>query len=105
MTKFNFDVKLEAVQLYLAGVGSTTVARRLGIQQNDTVLMLVARYRKYGAAGLGIRKHKYDYAGEFKLHVLNWKKQHKASFTQTAFHFDISNGHAGWQKKLDQFGS
>ena len=106
MTKFTFDIKLQAVQLYLSGMGSTTIARRLGIKKDSNVLMWVARYRKYGIQGLEIRQSKYDYAGEFKLRVLNWKKQHKASFTQTALHFDISNVGtiAGWQKKLDRHG-
>ena len=106
MTKFSFEVKLKAVQMYLSGIGSTTVARRLGVKKKDSVLMWVARYRKYGIQGLEIRQPKYDYSGEFKLRVLNWKKQHKASFTRTALQYDIINigTIAGWQKKLDQHG-
>lgn len=106
MTKFSFEVKLKAVQMYLSGIGSTTVARRLGIKKRDSVLMWVARYQKYGVQGLEIRQPKYDYSGEFKLRVLNWKKQHKASYPQTALHFDISNVGtiAGWQMKLNRYG-
>ena len=90
MTKFSLEVKLKAVQMYLSGIGSTTVACQLGIKKCDSVLMWVARYRKYGVQGLEIRLPKYDYAGDFKLKVLNWKKQHKASYSQTALQFDIS---------------
>lgn len=106
MTKFSFEVKLKAIQMYLSGIGSTTIARRLGIKKRDSVLMWVARYQKFGIQGLEIRQSKYDYSGEFKLQVLNWRKQHKASFTTTAIHFDISNIStiASWQKKLDQRG-
>lgn len=107
MTKFNLDTKLKAVQLYLAGVGSTTVARQLGIRNDANVRMWIARYRKYGAKGLELRQPKYDYSGEFKLRVLNWKKQHKASYSQTALHFDLSNVGtiANWQKKFNQGGT
>ncbi len=107
MAKFNFDTRLKAVQLYLAGIGSTTVAQRLGIKQRNYVLMWVARYQKYGIKGLEIRQPKYDYDGKFKLRVLNWKKQYKASYSQTALHFDISNAGtiANWQKKFDQGGT
>lgn len=92
--------------MYLSGIGSTTVTQRLGIKKHDSVLMWFARYRKFGIQGLEIRQPKYDYGGEFKLQVLNWRKQHQASFITTAIHFDISNVGtiASWQKKLDQYG-
>lgn len=106
MTKFSFEIKLKAVQMYLSGIGSPTIAQRLGIKQHTSVLMWVARYQKYGIPGLKIRTPKYDYDGDFKLKVLNWKKQHKASFPQTALQFDISNPGtiATWQRKLNQYG-
>ncbi len=31
MTKFSFEVKLKAIRMYLAGIGSSTTARKLGI--------------------------------------------------------------------------
>lgn len=56
--------------------------------------------------GLEIRSPKFDYDGYFKLEVLNWKKQHGASYSQTALHFNISNHGtiANWQKKLKERG-
>ena len=101
MTKFSFEI----VQMHLPEIGSTTIARRLGIKKVDSVLMWLARYRKFGVLGLEIRQSKYDYDGEFKLQVLNWRKQHQASSTATAQHFDISNGTiVSWQKRLKQCG-
>ena len=91
MNRFSLEIKLKAVQMYLSGIGSTTIARRLGIKQDSSILMWVARYRKYGVQGLEIRSPKYDYDGDFKLKVLKWKKQHKVSYSQTALQFDISN--------------
>lgn len=106
MTKFSFEVKLKAIQMYLAGIGSPTIARRLGIKGKISVQTWVARYRKYGIQGLEIRSPKFDYDGDFKLKVLNWKKQHKASYPQTALQFDISNPGtiANWQRKLKERG-
>ena len=106
MTKFSLEVKLKAVQMYLAGIGSQTVARRLGIKGHMSVQTWVARYRKYGVQGLELLSPKYDYDGDFKLKVLNWKKQHKASYPQTALQFDISNPGtiANWQRKIRECG-
>ena len=39
MTKFSFKDKLKAVQMYLAGIGSPTFARRLGIKGKMSVQM------------------------------------------------------------------
>lgn len=46
--------------MYLSGIGSTTIARRLGIRSKGNVLVWIARYRKYGVQGLEIRSPKYD---------------------------------------------
>ena len=56
---------------------------------------------KYGIDGLKVRYPKYDYDGNFKLNVLNWRKD--ISFlSETALQFDISNPGtiATWQRKL-----
>lgn len=106
MTKFSFKIKQKAVEQYLQGIGSTTIARNLGIKNDSTVLMWIARYQKFGIEGLKIRQPKYEYDGHFKLRVLNWKKQHQASYPATALHFDISNAGtiAAWQKKWNEGG-
>lgn len=106
MTKFSFEIKKLAVNQYLQGIGSTTIARKLGIKRHDTVLMWVARYRKYGINGLKIRRSTHDYDGNFKLKVLNWKKQNQASYATTALKFDISNYGtiANWQRKFERGG-
>lgn len=106
MTKFSLEIKLKAVQLYLSGIGSSTIARRLGIKEKTSIQIWIARYQEYGVQGLEIRSPRYDYDGDFKLKVLNWKKQHRASYLQTALRFDISNPGtiANWQRKLKERG-
>ena len=60
MAKFSLEVKLKAVQMYLAGIGLPTCARRLGIKGKISVQTWVARYQKYGVQGLELRSPKYD---------------------------------------------
>lgn len=90
----------------MRGIGSTTLAKRFGIKKASQILNWVHRYQKYGMDGLIVRQPKYDYDGNFKLKVLNWKKQNHASYPQAALHFDISSAGtiAIWQKKLNVSG-
>lgn len=71
MTKFSLEIKLKAVQLYLSGIGSSTIARRLSIKEKTSVQIWIARYQEYGVQGLEIRSPQYNYDGDFKLKVLN----------------------------------
>ncbi|WP_255202446.1 helix-turn-helix domain-containing protein, partial [Ligilactobacillus murinus] len=88
------------------GYGSNTVAKVYKVKNHSNILMWVKRYQKYGIDGLKVRYPKYDYDGNFKLNVLNWRKRHKASYPETALQFDISNPGtiATWQRKLDTKG-
>ena len=106
MTKFSFEDKLRAVNMYLRGYGSNTVAKVYKVKNHSNILMWVKRYQKYGIDGLKVSYPKYDYDGNFKLNVLNWRKRHKASYPETALQFDISNPGtiATWQRKLDTKG-
>ncbi|USF22157.1 helix-turn-helix domain-containing protein [Ligilactobacillus murinus] len=106
MTKFSFEDKLRAVNMYLRGYGSNTVAKVYKVKNHSNILMWVKRYQKYGIDGLKVRYPKYDYDGNFKLNVLKWRKRHKASYPETALQFDISNPGtiATWQRKLDTKG-
>lgn len=71
MTKFSLEIKLKAVQLYLSGIGSSTIARRLSIKEKTSVQIWIARYQECGVQGLEIRSPQYNYDGDFKLKVLN----------------------------------
>ncbi|WP_046039653.1 helix-turn-helix domain-containing protein, partial [Lactiplantibacillus plantarum] len=44
-----------------------------------------------------------EYSSEFKIEVLNWKQQHKASLPETALHFNLSSPSTiwQWQRKFD----
>lgn len=103
MTKFNLDFKVQVVSEYLKGAGSVSLARKYHIAKRDTVLLWVHRFEKYGVAGLEVQEKQRDYSGEFKIQVLNWKRQQQASLSETALHFNITSPSViyQWQRRFD----
>lgn len=97
MVKYDLDFKLRVLHQYFAGVGSPTLAKQFGIAKPSTVMLWVHRFQKYGLAGLKRRVVYPEYSREFKISVLNWMKQHKASTVETALQFDISTSSTVWQ--------
>lgn len=98
---------MQVVQEYLAGKGSThTLSKKYGIASHHTVLNWIHRYEKFGVKAFQIKSSKFDYDGRFKVKVLEWRHKNRASLSETALHFDISNVGtiSGWQKKFDEGG-
>ncbi|MGL4572257.1 MAG: helix-turn-helix domain-containing protein [Clostridium sp.] len=53
----SFEVKLEAVKLYLEkNIESTTIAKKLGLTDGRRVMLWVKRYKKFGEDGLKERR-------------------------------------------------
>lgn len=97
MVKFDLDFRIKVVTAYMNGMGSTSVARLFNIAKSGTVLLWVNRFERFGVLGLQSRILHGEYTSDFKLHVLNWRKQHQASFPETALHFDLSSPSTVWQ--------
>ncbi len=76
MSKYSRDFKLEAVNAYLSQNDSQQqIAAVFAIcprQLRDWVSM----YQRYGAAALAPCEQHREYSTEFKLTVLNYKRQH-----------------------------
>ncbi|MFD1486353.1 helix-turn-helix domain-containing protein, partial [Lacticaseibacillus baoqingensis] len=89
--------RIEVVAAYLKGNGSVSVAKKFNIAKHDTVLLWVQRFQRFGVRGLYSRVIHSDYSSEFKVGVLNWMKQHQASYPETALHFDLSSPSTVWQ--------
>ena len=89
MSKLNLEKKAEIVAHYLnTSDGYTNTANVFGISES-VVRMLVAQFKANGIEGLS---HKNGtYSGEFKLHVLEYQKQHNLSDKETAVRFKIPN--------------
>lgn len=107
MSKFSLELKIKIVKEYLSGTSSPKLERKYGVGNHFSIYNWANRYKKYGVAGLKTRNNRIQYDGNFKLKVLEWKKIHHATYSDTALHFDISNTGtiANWQKKYDQEGS
>jgi len=99
MAKYNIETKIEAIRLYKTGIGSTTIARRLGISENLTVLNWIRLWNKHGLEGITRSKTLPRYSPSFKMKVITWLVKHNASYPETADHFDISNRGTIWQWK------
>lgn len=97
MVKFDLYFRIKAVTAYLNGMSSASVAKMFNIAAKETVLLWVHRFEKFGVLGLQSRVIHGDYTREFKLRVLDWRKQHQASFPETALHFDLSSPSVIWQ--------
>ncbi len=87
-------------------MSSTTLCKQYKVTSKPTVLDWVHRYQKFGVDAFQIRSPKFMYDGSSKVKVLEWRHKNRASLTETALHFDISNTGtiSDWQKKFDEGG-
>lgn len=99
MAKYNIETKIEAIGLYKSGIGSTNIARRLGISRNNTVLNWIRLWDKHGLVGITRSNTLPRYSSSFKMKVIIWLVKHNTSYPETADHFDISNQGTIWQWK------
>ncbi|WP_334333090.1 helix-turn-helix domain-containing protein [Companilactobacillus sp. HBUAS59544] len=98
MVKFNLDFKIKIVTEYLSRCGSTSLAKRYGVANEYMILNWVHNFE--------LRGMDLNYSSHFKVQVLNWKNQNKASPPATALHFNLSSPSTiwQWQKKYDDMG-
>lgn len=106
MVKFNLDFRIKIVTEYLSGCGSATLAKRYGVADRATILNWVHNFEIRGIKGLELRRMDLNYSSQFKVQVLNWKNQHRASLPATALHFNLSSPSTiwQWQKKYNDMG-
>lgn len=106
MVKFNLDFKIKIVTEYLSGCGSPTLAKRYRIGDKNIILNWVHNFELRGIKGLEPRDMNLNYSSQFKVEVLNWRNQHKASLPATALHFNLSSPSTiwQWQKKYNDMG-
>lgn len=97
MTKFNLKFRVNVVTEYLTGKGSTFLAKKYDIGNHSIVLDWVRRFERRGIEGLKARSMISEYSSQFKVDVLNWRKQNQASLSVTALHFDLSSPSTIWQ--------
>jgi len=103
---YPIDIKIQAVKLYNSGIGSTTIAQKLNIGKEDTILRWVYQWNQSGINGLKPKKMS-KYTASFKMEVITWLVENKASHLETTNHFGLPNKSIvrQWKKKFDEYGS
>ncbi|GEO78721.1 helix-turn-helix domain-containing protein [Companilactobacillus mindensis] len=107
MPKYSIETKIHAIKLYTSGMGSTTIAKKLGIHKRSTILRWINLWNTKGLNGLKRSKRLPRYSPSFKMKVIIWLVKNKASYPQTARHFDISNESTvwSWKHQYDVYGA
>ena len=92
MAKYSDQFKLMIVKEYLEGsLSYRSLARKYGIPSNSTVEKWVNSYKAFGEEGLRKKRSGMVYSVQFKLNVLNFRKQTGASYQDTAIEFGLNN--------------
>lgn len=101
MAKYSDEFKLKIVREYLDGsLGYELLARKYGIPNEAQIRNWVRAYKEFGAEGIMRKYSKKVYTVQFKLDVLDFKKQTGASYRDTAIEFKMNNPSliANWQR-------
>jgi transposase-like protein len=104
MTKYSFELKMEAVLAYLEGKESIrSVAKRFNISKSP-LMNWVIQYRENGESGLIPSYTNFDF--QFKMDVLNFMNNTGASLAQTAAVYNIPSPSTilQWQKQVEELG-
>ncbi|WP_304054130.1 helix-turn-helix domain-containing protein [Levilactobacillus namurensis] len=79
MSKFNLEFRIKVVTEYPDGKGSMSLAKEYGVSNDTVILGWVHRFQQRGIEGLKARPITSEYSSQFKVGVLNWKKQNRTS--------------------------
>ncbi|WP_240793495.1 helix-turn-helix domain-containing protein [Psychrobacillus vulpis] len=80
------------VQEYLKGnLGYLLLAQKFGIPSPTPIKHWVRAYKAFGEEGLQRKKRHEEYPVQFKLDILNFKKQTGASYQDTAIQFHMNH--------------
>lgn len=97
MSKFSLEFRIKVVTEYSSGKSSTSLAKEYGVSNDSVILGWIHRFECRGIEGLKARVPGQRYSSQFKVDVLNWRKQNRASLPATALHFNLSSPSTVWQ--------
>lgn len=107
MTKHTKELKLRVVKAYLNNEGGYRyLANTYHIRDYSQVKKWIELYNYYGEQGLERKHKKRMYSSKFKLDVINYRKQTRASHMEVAKRFGLNNPSliANWERKLSSQG-
>ncbi|WP_258087849.1 SLC13 family permease, partial [Weissella fangxianensis] len=89
-TMFSKEVQIEAVTMYLQGIPPYKIRKKFGIKGTDTIRNWVTNIKELGIYGVNnASRSKTNYQYSFKIKVIKWRLDHKASLPVTAKKFHI----------------
>ncbi len=92
MTKYDYELKKQAVKAYLNGEGGYEfISKKYGITAKALVEKWVNAYKTLGDDGLKLKNKHTNYPIQFKLEVINYMATTKSSLRETANHFGMDN--------------
>lgn len=94
---FSKEIKIKAVLDYLSGKSFTYVNRKYGIKGSATIYQWVHLFKEFGVEGLYTYPSKTFYDYSFKIKVITWRVNHRASYPVTAKRYRIRNPATIWQ--------
>ena len=92
MSKYSDEFKLEIINRYKDGEGGFGfLARKYNVSSKSLIYKWVLMYDEFGLDGIKRRSENRKYSTKFKLSVIEYKKVHNASLTDTAKKFKINH--------------
>ena len=82
MVKFTAEQKLQALNLLKEVCSSCSLAQIIGTGSYQAIDTWDPQYRYFGVQGLEIWHTLQNYRGQFKLQVLNWRKEHDETYQE-----------------------
>ncbi len=105
MSKFNLELKKEAINQYLSGsAGAKSIAKALGVN-HEVLRMWIKQYEYHGLKAF--EKSYTAYSMPFKLDVLNYMNENGTSPNEAAVIFNISSPGVirRWRSEFNEYGS
>lgn len=106
MRKYSFEFKVQIVKEYLDGADVESLAVKHHIKRIQTIREWIKWYKSHGDKGLRDGRMDRSYSSTFKVQVLHWMKDNRASYEATARHFGEPTHDTirKWQIQMDKFG-
>lgn len=105
MSKYYYETKLKIIIENEQRYGRKYLCDNYDLK-DSAIENWIRLYKMYGEEVLNKSMSKTNYTGEFKLSVLQYRRNHKLSYKETVEHFNIKNPYtsANWNRKYKEEG-
>lgn len=93
---FSAKIKQQVLSEYLQGTSSLLLMKKYGIKGSATIYQWLTQFEIFGIQGLEHCRRKTFYDYSFKIKVIKWRQEHRASYPVTATHFRLKQPMMVW---------